>query len=130
MNRTYKFRAWDPVEKKMYSPKDLFNSSAILIDNNPEGEIGIYVILDPEGSQRYFSIQQYTGVKDRVGNEIYEGDTVEYYRVSTFTGDMMEPIPGEVKWNERIAGFEISISNGSEDLSLPARFVKTGNIYE
>jgi uncharacterized phage protein (TIGR01671 family) len=96
MNREIKFRIWDKKFKKWLTSGDggTHCSSNWAIDPFT-GKIIDYVECDGEYTpseepDRYFdgrvSIkespfvkQQYTGAKDRVGIEIYEGDIVEFY---------------------------------------------------
>ena len=68
--REIKFRAWDLDEKKMlYSPSEYgvtFDGRPIFLDWG--GGVDSIVVL----------VMQYTGLKDKNGKEIYEGDILKY----------------------------------------------------
>ena len=73
--REIKFRAWSNYEQKYYYNIGLINDSiyADLGDNYGEEEwINIGSVFDDD-----YIIEQYTGIKDRRGFDIYEGDIIE-----------------------------------------------------
>lgn len=64
MNREIKFRAWDEVSEKMLNWNDF-------LDTNMKN-----TFIAPESTG--LILMQYTGLHDKNGKEIYEGDVVLY----------------------------------------------------
>lgn len=104
--RTIKFRAWDTWRNKMISPN--------------EGDfIGWHA---PSNWRDIYKLMQFTGLHDKNGVEVYEGDILK----SESNGN------GEVVWDELKAKYNsISISGRmSLDYSWCKGSEVIGNIYE
>ena len=71
MNREIKFRVWDSDLKKMR----YLNSAHDIIEFDEKG-IGQYHNLQTGYGEWFGDLMQYTGLKDKNGIEIYEGDIV------------------------------------------------------
>ena len=109
MTRELKFRAWDGEHKEMVQAINWF----IEIDDGTVWE-NINVCGEDDLHERYVKLMQFTGLLDKHGREIYEGDIIKYKWLSEFPVDV-------VRWNDRLAEFNAySLQHGEV----------IGNIYE
>lgn len=109
-NRIIKFRAWDTTEKKWYR----FDSGFLEYQELLTGKTIAYSDLVKE-----IVLMQFTGLTDKNGKEIYEGDVLE-----TDGGEKLE-----VKWNSMFACFRFG-NQATHDYDIAIRMKIIGNIYE
>lgn len=112
--REIKFRAWDAESKEMLS--DVYDGMMIQMNNGQLGlydDVGEFIELD-------YPLMQFTGLLDKNGREIYEGDIVTGW---TAGKDV-------VKYDERNARFTpIWIQLWNDDIR-DSMIEVIGNIYE
>ena len=126
MNRKIKFRAWDNENKYMINSKQgiftaLRNSMNITVQDN--GYYNNGDLLKP--NKEKYTLMQYTGIKDKNGVEVYEGDKVMYDYEWTEPNEI-----GIITWNKDTASFQIKGHIPSSSMKHLDRMKVTGNIYE
>jgi len=125
MNRTIKFRVWDKDEKILVYDINLLSSSkhqSSWISDNGSG-----FFANPTSAM--FDVMQFTGLLDKNGTEIYQGDIVtdtpENFKNY---GNKISEIY-EVKYEPNFAGWLPFVYHGGNEPTLEDCEI-IGNIYE
>lgn len=118
--REIKFRAWDKINKE-WNNTFLFDKDGKIFASGRDYEDGINTFN--------LELMQFTGLLDKNGKEIYEGDIVEWKYLQTWHKN-------EVRWVG--GGFVVTTSGFKDDLNEPQDLSLVsilnceiiGNIYE
>jgi uncharacterized phage protein (TIGR01671 family) len=121
--REIKFRAWNKTDSKMVSWEEMYG-----IERAFDGGVGVHLAISdqcyllPEGCV----VMQFTGLKDRQGKEIYEGDVV---KIDGGAEPVIAPIGFEygcfvVKWKANAPELKYYIGMSFCSIEI------IGNIYE
>lgn len=122
--REIKFRAWIKDYVLMADVNFLnidYKEIVVMIDEN-----------DYEFGCGEYELMQYTGLKDKNGKEIYEGDIVRFEAIEWTgnDGDRVE-YQGVVEYSEKHIAFNFKIPIGLEAIPYEATNIEiVGNIHE
>lgn len=137
MNREIKFRIWDSVHNKIIYLKDMvsfeydngFDVYELYFEENNLKCRGYDDFDDDFGgtivNETDLPIMECTGLKDKNGVEVYEGDKVMFDYEWTKPDEI-----GVITWNKDTASFQIKGHIPSSSMKHLDRMKVIGNIYE
>ena len=131
MSRPIKFRAWDKIDKRMMY-RDVFDRNWYATPKNDEGGCHTIRSIHPDDKQRVV-LMQFTGLNDKNGKEIWEGDIVKYWHESELEEGARVT---EIEWcGEDYPAFDLKHNdcteiNGLSNYGACGHIEVLGNIYE
>jgi len=114
MEKEIKFKAWDKEEKRWIDIEHLWRNPKGIIETIIDNNGNHYNILQSDS----IPFMQYTGLKDKRGIEIYEGDIVKY-NAPQEVGKVVEVLfPDDYNWLKECCGGLKIIGNIYENPEL------------
>lgn len=113
-----KFRAWDKIEKRI---EEVVDFTRTWVSIPVPDEDGCHL---EQRKMEDIELMQYTGLKDKNGTEIYEGDILNHHYHKEI---------GDIRWEEKRATFLLFYTDGLKDGLLSVdrpSYEIIGNIYE
>ena len=123
MQRQLKFRVWDKLENRFIYPDKGYQGHYVLDLNGK-----FHNLQNGSGGDEYV-VQQFIGVLDKQGKEIFEGDLVNYlYQLGEHD---TEHTQGEVYFEDGIFYFDRSYEWAMNDVCFISKSLEViGNIFE
>ena len=140
--REIKFRAWDnDIREMVYQDNNTRRNNSVIDAIFEFDEMGYSLMTNRYGEDEYitvmnFELMQYTGLKDKIDKEIYEGDIVKCVTVSNYS---TEEYVSEVVWDDdcfmvhesNTVGIPLGVFRQNDNFQCPLSEIEViGNIYE
>lgn len=130
MKREIKFRAWDSLKNRWYEPT--FEGYRGIIEEimlSPRGRLTMRTmteLIDESMFPNRFEIMQYTGLNDKNGREIYEGDVLDI----GLRNQDGKPVIAPVSYETYAAGYVLDNGGNGIWQRLTEDCEVIGNIFE